>query len=166
MADSLSISASAPRSEQYAALVRSLEHLMEGEDVRVANLANAASALHMTFGWHWVGFYLLDEVRDCLVLGPFQGPIACTRLFRGKGVCAAAWERAETVYVPDVEAFPGHVACSSLSRSEVVVPIRVGGQVVGVLDVDSAALADFLPEDLAGLEACVEVIAQRWESWR
>jgi len=166
MAESLSIPSTASRSEQYSALVRSLEHLLEGEDCRVANLANVASALHMTFGWHWVGFYLLDEVRDCLVLGPFQGPIACTRLYRGKGVCAAAWEQGVTVHVPDVEDFPGHVACSSLSRSEVVVPIRVGDQVVGVLDVDSERLADFLPEDVTGLEAVVEAISQRWMSWR
>jgi L-methionine (R)-S-oxide reductase len=166
MAHTLDIPSDAPRSAQYAALVTSLEHLLEGEDVRVANLANAASLLHMAFGWHWVGFYLVDPVRDALVLGPFQGPVACTRLFRGKGVCAAAWERAETVVVPDVEAFPGHVACSSLSRSEVVVPIRVDGEVVGVLDVDSAVLADFGPEDAQGLEAYVAVLERRWNQWR
>ena len=121
--------------EQYENLIPQLKALVEGEQNRIANLANITAALKETFHFFWVGFYLVEG--DELVLGPFQGPIACTRIRKGKGVCGAAWEQKQTVVVPDVDAFPGHIACSSISKSEIVVPIFKNGQVVGVLDVDS-----------------------------
>ena len=125
----------------------------------VANQANFAAMVHMAFGWHWVGFYRVEG--DELVLGPFQGPMACTRLQRGKGVCAAAWEANEAVVVADVEAFPGHVACSALSRSELVLPVRDGqGNVKAVFDLDSAEVDDFSDEDAAQLQAIIDRVAQ------
>ena len=125
----------------------------------VANQANFAAMVHMAFGWHWVGFYRVEG--DELVLGPFQGPMACTRLQRGKGVCAAAWAANEAVVVADVEAFPGHVACSALSRSELVLPVRDGqGNVKAVFDLDSAEVDDFSDEDAAQLQAIIDRVAQ------
>lgn len=125
----------------------------------VANQANFAAMVHMAFGWHWVGFYRVEGNE--LVLGPFQGPMACTRLQRGKGVCAAAWEANEAVVVADVEAFPGHVACSALSRSELVLPVRDGqGNVKAVFDLDSAEVDDFSDEDAAQLQAIIDGVAQ------
>ena len=121
--------------EQYENLIPQLKALVEGEQNRIANLANITAALKETFHFFWVGFYLVEG--DELVLGPFQGQIACTRIRKGKGVCGAAWEQKQTLVVPDVDAFPGHIACSSISKSEIVVPIFKNGQVVGVLDVDS-----------------------------
>lgn len=121
--------------EQYENLIPQLKALVEGEQNHIANLANITAALKETFHFFWVGFYLVEG--DELVLGPFQGPIACTRIRKGKGVCGAAWEQKQTLVVPDVDAFPGHIACSSISKSEIVVPIFKNGQVVGVLDVDS-----------------------------
>ena len=121
--------------EQYENLIPQLKALVEGEQNRIANLANITAALKETFHFFWVGFYLVEG--DELVLGPFQGPIACTRIRKGKGVCGAAWKQKQTILVPDVDAFPGHIACSSISKSEIVVPILKNGQVVGVLDVDS-----------------------------
>lgn len=150
---------------RFDALLPALRALLEGEPDRTANCANVAAALHEAFGWHWVGFYRVDAGRDCLVLGPFQGPVACTRLHRGRGVCAAAWESGETVVVADVEAFPGHVACSALSRSEVVVPVVVEGEVVAVLDVDATELDAFTAAHVAGLERVVAEIASQWSSW-
>ena len=140
MAESLSI-VSGTKTEQYQQLLPQIKALVEGESNRTANLANAAAALKMTFGFFWVGFYTVED--DQLVLGPFQGPIACTRIAKGKGVCGTAWERNETLVVPDVDAFPGHIACSSDSRSEIVVPVSKNGTVVAVLDVDSDQLNDF-----------------------
>jgi GAF domain-containing protein len=119
----------------------------------VANLANTAAALKEQFGWFWVGFYLVKE--DELVLGPFQGPVACTRIRKGRGVCGSSWEQAKTLIVPDVEKFPGHIACSSLSKSEIVVPLFVNGAVVGVLDVDSSELDQFDNTDATYLEQIV-----------
>ncbi|MCF8416147.1 MAG: GAF domain-containing protein [Crocinitomicaceae bacterium] len=121
--------------EQYENLIPQLKALVEGEQNRIANLANITAALKETFHFFWVGFYLVEGNE--LVLGPFQGPIACTRIRKGKGVCGTAWEQKQTLVVPDVDAFPGHIACSSISKSEIVVPIFKNGQVVGVLDVDS-----------------------------
>ena len=145
------------KAEQYALLHAQLKGLLEGETDRTANLANAAALIHESFGFWWTGFYLVKGQE--LVLGPFQGPIACTRIPFGKGVCGTAWARRETVVVPDVEAFPGHIACSSLSRSEIVVPILRGGEVVAVLDIDSRELATFDGQDAAGLEALASLIA-------
>ena len=145
------------KAEQYALLHVQLKSLLEGETDRTANLANAAALIHESFGFWWTGFYLVHGQE--LVLGPFQGPIACTRIPFGKGVCGTAWARRETVVVPDVEAFPGHIACSSLSRSEIVVPILRGGEVVAVLDIDSRELATFDGQDATGLEALASLIA-------
>ena len=137
------------KADRYALLLKQVRSLVEGESDPVANLANAASAIHEAFGFWWTGFYL---VRDkMLVLGPFQGPVACTRIPFGKGVCGTAWARKETVVVPDVEEFPGHIACSSASRSEIVVPLMRGDEVLGVLDIDSRELATFDDEDAEGL---------------
>jgi GAF domain-containing protein len=133
--------ANGTKAEKYRLVILQIKALTEGEPNRMANLANVASALKMTFDFLWVGFYLVEQ--DQLVLGPFQGPVACTRIDRGKGVCGTSWDRNEVLVVPDVDAFPGHIACSSESRSEIVVPVVVNGTVAGVLDADSKALADF-----------------------
>lgn len=125
----------------YESLLPQLKALCEGESNRVANLANIAAGLKEAFNFFWVGFYLIED--DELVLGPFQGPVACTRIQKGKGVCGTSWENAETLLVPDVEAFPGHIACSSASKSEIVLPLIKNNQVIGVLDVDSNKLNDF-----------------------
>lgn len=136
MAENLIISNNSSKEEKYEVLIPQLKSLVANEKNLVANLANMAAALRETFGWFWVGFYLVDN--DELVLGPFQGPIACTRIKYGKGVCGSAWKQAMTLLVPDVEKFPGHIACSSLSVAEIVVPIFDKNQnVIGVLDVDS-----------------------------
>src|SRR6187402_3168528 len=121
--------------EIYQSLIPQINALIDGEPDLVANLANVAAALKEQFGWLWVGFYLVK--KDELVLGPFQGPVACTRIRKGRGVCGASWAEARTLIVPDVERFPGHIACSSLSKSEIVIPILQNNEVVGVLDVDS-----------------------------
>ncbi|MEP7145006.1 MAG: GAF domain-containing protein [Ferruginibacter sp.] len=131
------------KAEIYQSLFPQIAALIDGEPDLVANLANISAALKEQFGWLWVGFYLVK--KDELVLGPFQGPVACTRIRKGRGVCGSAWQQAQTLIVPDVEKFPGHIACSSLSRSEIVVPIIHDNEVVGVLDVDSE-LPDFFDE--------------------
>ncbi len=150
MAEELHINTQASKAERYQALLPQLKGLLEGEPDLVANLANLCAALKQTFGWLWVGFYLVKNEQ--LVLGPFQGPIACTRISFGKGVCGTAWKEAKTQLVPDVDAFPGHIACSSDSRSEIVVPIFQNSEVVAVLDIDSAVLADFDTTDQSYLE--------------
>ena len=132
--------------------------LLDGETDVVANLANVAAALKQTFDFFWVGFYVVKG--DCLVLGPFQGPVACTRIRRGKGVCGTAWKEARTVVVPDVDLFPGHIACSSASRSEIVVPVRQGETVVAVLDIDSDRLAAFDETDAHYLERLAAQVAR------
>ena len=129
---------------------------MEGEPYLVANLANIAAALKEQFGWFWVGFYIVKD--SALVVGPFQGPVACTRIRKGRGVCGTAWEKAATIIVPDVEKFPGHIACSSLSKSEIVVPVIRDKNVVAVLDADSNACDDFDTTDQQFLEAIVNLI--------
>jgi len=144
------------KTEQYQALLPQIAAIIEGETDTVANLANIAAALKEQFGWFWVGFYLVKNNE--LVVGPFQGPVACTRIRKGKGVCGASWERAATIIVPDVEQFPGHIACSSLSRSEIVVPIVRNNEVLGVLDVDSEALDQFDETDQHYLEELVKLI--------
>ena len=144
------------KTEQYQALLPQIAAIIEGETDTVANLANIAAALKEQFGWFWVGFYLVKNNE--LVVGPFQGPVACTRIRKGKGVCGASWERSATIIVPDVEQFPGHIACSSLSRSEIVVPIVRNNEVLGVLDVDSEALDQFDETDQHYLEELVKLI--------
>jgi L-methionine (R)-S-oxide reductase len=162
MAEDLSI-IQGTKQEQYEALLPQVKALIEGEPDLVANLANICGALKEQFNWLWVGFYLvkpsgtsLDETE--LVLAPFQGPVACTRIKKGKGVCGAAWQQAATLIVADVEKFPGHIACSSLSRSEIVVPVIINNEVKGVLDVDSVLLNDFDETDKKYLEEIVSWI--------
>lgn len=137
MAEDLIIK-SGTKTEQYEALLPQLKALVEGELDLIANMANIAAGIKEQFGWFWVGFYIVKG--DELVLGPFQGPVACTRIRKGRGVCGTSWEKAETVIVPDVEKFPGHIACSSLSRSEIVIPVIRDGEVKAILDIDSAEL--------------------------
>ena len=138
------------KEEQYLSLLPQVRSLIEGEVDLVANLANVAAALKEAFDFFWVGFYLVKQ--DQLVLGPFQGPVACTRIRKGKGVCGTAWQEGATLLVPDVEVFPGHIACSSLSRSEIVVPLIKDGEVWGVLDIDSDLLNFFDETDRKYLE--------------
>jgi GAF domain-containing protein len=140
MSENLSIS-NGSKAEKYQELVPQLKALLIGEKDKIANLANFVAALKETFGFFWVGFYLVKENE--LVLGPFQGPIACTRIKKGKGVCGTSWEQGKAILVPDVDQFPGHIACSSLSKSEIVIPLIKNQKVIGVLDVDSDQLNDF-----------------------
>lgn len=144
------------KAEQYKSLLPQIAGLMAGETDLIANLANITGALKTQFNWLWIGFYLVK--KEELVLGPFQGPIACTRIKKGRGVCGTAWANAETLIVDDVEKFPGHIACSSLSRSEIVVPIIKDNKVVAVLDADSDALGAFDDTDKFYLEQLVASI--------
>jgi GAF domain-containing protein len=159
MAESLALTPGLPRAERYRELLPQLRAMLEAEDDTTANLANVSAALRQAFGFFWVGFYLVKPRagRDPqLVLGPFQGPVACTRIDKGRGVCGSAWSRKQTLIVPDVERFPGHIACSSASRSEIVVPmLDPAGEVWGVLDIDSDALDDFSATDRDALEQLV-----------
>jgi len=148
---------SGTRQEQYEALIPQIKGLLEGETDLIANLANIAAALKEQFGWLWVGFYLVK--KNELVLGPFQGPMACTRIRKGKGVCGTSWAEKKTLIVPDVEKFPGHIACSSLSKSEIVVPVIRNDEVVGVLDVDSKELNEFDRTDQTYLEKIVSFVS-------
>jgi len=144
------------KAEIYQSLIPQIKGLIDGESDLVANLANIAAALKEQFGWFWVGFYLVKN--DELVLGPFQGPVACTRIKKGRGVCGASWQQAKTLIVPDVEKFPGHIACSSLSKSEIVVPVIRDNEVVAVLDVDSELFDLFDETDQQYLEEIVTLI--------
>jgi L-methionine (R)-S-oxide reductase len=155
MAEDLAI-AQGTKEEQYQSLIPQIKGLLEGENDLIANLANITAALKEQFGWLWVGFYLVKDNE--LVLAPFQGPVACTRIRKGRGVCGASWAEKKTLIVPDVEKFPGHIACSSLSRSEIVVPMFSGDEVVGVLDVDSTDLNTFDTTDQHYLEEIVNLI--------
>ncbi|UYQ91204.1 GAF domain-containing protein [Chitinophaga horti] len=156
MAEDLNIAVGS-RESQYQSLLPQIKALITGEPDQTANLANIAAALKEQFGWLWIGFYLVKG--DELVLAPFQGPVACTRIRKGRGVCGTSWAEAKTLIVPDVEAFPGHIACSSLSKSEIVVPIIRNGEVIGVLDVDSVELDTFGEVDRKYLEEVVSWIA-------
>lgn len=155
MAEELTIN-EGNKPEKYAALLPQISALVMGESDYIANMANVAAALKQTFDFFWVGFYIVHDTE--LVLGPFQGPIACTRIKKGKGVCGTAWEKEKTIIVPNVDEFPGHIACSSASKSEVVVPLFHDGQVFAVLDVDSDKLNDFTAEDAFYLEQIVRTL--------
>lgn len=161
MAENLNI-ASGGKEEKYRILYPQIEALTEGEDDLVANMANISSMLHQTFGFWWTGFYRVLENGDTgneeLVLGPFQGPLACSRIGFGKGVCGTAWARRETVIVPDVDLFPGHIACSSASRSEIVVPVFQGERIAAVLDIDSDRTDTFDNTDKIWLEKIAGLI--------
>lgn len=158
MAEELIISKEGTKEEQYKTLLPQITALIEGEDDLIANMANVAAALKTQFEHLWVGFYLVRGNQ--LVLGPFQGPIACTRINKGKGVCGTAWEKAQTVIVPDVNQFPGHIACSSLSNSEIVLPLLSGEEVIGVLDIDSMELDKFDQTDAEYLELILTEITK------
>jgi L-methionine (R)-S-oxide reductase len=153
MAEDLQI-ASGSKTEKYASIIPQIKALIQGEPDLISNLANITAALKEQFGWLWVGFYLVK--KDQLVLGPFQGPVACTRINRGRGVCGTCWEKEETIIVANVEDFPGHIACSSSSKSEIVLPVIRYGKVLAVLDVDSELLDQFDKTDQLYLE---EIIA-------
>jgi L-methionine (R)-S-oxide reductase len=155
MAEDLHI-ATGTKEEKYKTILPQIKGLLEGEDDLIANLANVAGALKEQFSWWWIGFYLVKQ--GDLVLGPFQGPVACTRIKKGRGVCGTAWAEAKTMIVPDVEAFPGHIACSSFSRSEIVVPLISEGNVWAVLDADSEHLAHYDETDQRYLEEIVALI--------
>lgn len=157
MAEELIISTSTNKQEKYEILLPQIEALVESESDVVANLANIAAALRQGMNFFWVGFYLVKDNQ--LVLGPFQGPIACTRINFGKGVCGTSWKEKKTILVPDVEAFPGHIACSSASKSEIVLPaFKKSGEVALVLDVDSDVLNDFDAVDEAALTRLMRII--------
>lgn len=145
------------KAERYKTFLRQFAPLIEGETHEISVLANTCAALKEAFGFFWVGFYLAEN--DELVLGPFQGSVACYRIKKGRGVCGTAWERMQTLVVPDVEQFPGHIACSSLSRSEIVVPLIVQGEVKGVLDIDSDLPAAFDETDKLYLEQAVRILS-------
>lgn len=158
MAEDLIISKSASKAERYKTLIPQVEALVSGETDTIANLANIAAALKETFDFFWVGVYIVKGNE--LVLGPFQGPVACTRIAKGKGVCGTAWEKAQTIIVPDVDKFPGHIACSSDARSEIVVPIVKNGEVALVLDVDSDQLDSFDSTDKVYLSSIATIISK------
>ncbi len=155
MAEDLNIQ-KGTKQEQYESLIPQIEGLLHGEPNLIANLANISAALKEQFNFWWVGFYWVQDTE--LVLGPFQGPVACTRIKKGRGVCGGAWENGTTLIVEDVEKFPGHIACSSASKSEIVVPVYFGETIVGVLDVDSEHLAHFDETDKLFLEKIVGLI--------
>lgn len=144
------------KQERYEALLPQIAAVVEGEPDLIANMANVAAMLHETFGFWWTGFYRVEGEE--LVLGPFQGPMACTRIRKGRGVCGTAWAKSETQVVPDVDKFPGHIACSSASRSEIVVPVFHEGCIIAVLDIDSAQLATFDETDRHYLEKIVQLL--------
>lgn len=156
MAEQLIVATSADKAERYKILIPQIESLVQGETDVVANLSNTVAALRQTMGFFWVGFYLVKE--DQLVLGPFQGPIACTRINFGKGVCGTTWKEKRTILVPDVEEFPGHIACSSDSKSEIVLPAFKNNEVALVLDVDSDRLNDFDETDQYYLEQVMRIV--------
>lgn len=147
------------KKEQYETLLPQIASVIEDEADMIANMANVAAMLHETFHFWWTGFYRVQGEQ--LVLGPFQGPLACTRIAKGRGVCGTAWEKAETVVVKDVHQFPGHIACSSASKSEIVVPMRHQGTVIGVLDIDSEKAATFDEVDALYLEKVIEILEKK-----
>lgn len=160
MAENLLIATESDKTSRYKTLIPQLEALTSGEADLTANLANIAAALKQTFDFFWVGFYLVkgDSGKPELVLGPFQGPIACTRIGLGKGVCGASWKEKQVIIVPDVDAFPGHIACSSASKSEIVLPAFKNSEVALVLDVDSDKLNDFDETDEKYLSLVMQLI--------
>lgn len=156
MAEDLTINRTVTKAEQYQSLIPQIDALLYGETDFVANMANVAAALKEQFGWFWVGFYLVKNEE--LVLGPFQGPVACTRIKKGKGVCGSSWAEMKTLIVPDVDEFPGHIACASASKSEIVLPLIKNGGVIGVLDVDSEFLNHFDETDQLYLEQLIAIL--------
>ncbi len=160
MAFDYKISGVSGKQEKYRHVLEQLEAIIAQESNLIANMANICAVLKTEFDWFWIGFYLTDTPEE-LVLGPFQGPLACTRIAKGKGVCGTAWQQAATIVVPDVDQFPGHIACSALSRSEIVVPLMVNGEVAAVLDADSELYDTFDDTDAHFLEKLLEKLADR-----
>lgn len=156
MAEDLVINKTATKPQQYESLIPQIEGLLSGETDFVANMANVSAALKEQFNWFWVGFYLVKGEE--LVLAPFQGSVACTRIKKGRGVCGSSWAEAKTLIVPDVDVFPGHIACASASRSEIVLPLIKDGEVIGVLDVDSEFLNHFDITDQFYLEQVIKLL--------
>ncbi|MBP9789921.1 MAG: GAF domain-containing protein [Bacteroidia bacterium] len=161
MAENIHIDTHASKAEQYASLLPQLKALVEGEEDAIANISNIIAGLKETFSFFWIGIYFVKKsnLTEELVLGPFQGPIACTRIQKGKGVCGTAWDKAQSILVPDVDLFPGHIACSSLSRSEIVLPVIKNEKVVAVLDVDSEFVSHFDETDQKYLEEVCKMIS-------
>ena len=160
MAENLHVlSNDSSKEEKYRNLTTQIDALVSAETDQIANLANVAAALKQTFGFFWVGFYLVKG--EVLVLGPFQGPVACTRIAYGQGVCGTSWKERKTLVVPDVNLFPGHIACNSESKSEIVVPLLSDGDIVGVLDIDSDRLNDFDETDAVFLEGIVRRVGSK-----
>ena len=158
MSESISITKGGDKATIYKELLPQIEQLLSDETNLIANLANICAVLKEAFDFFWVGFYLIEG--DELILGPFQGSLACTRIRKGRGVCGKAWETAQTIIVADVDLFPGHIACSSLSRSEIVIPVYLNEHIVGVLDVDSDRINDFDQIDAIYLEKLAQIISQ------
>ena len=156
MAEDLAI-ITGSKAEQYQSLIPQIKGLLDGEPDLIANMANITAALKEQFGWLWVGFYIVK--KDELVLAPFQGPVACTRIKKGRGVCGSSWAQSKTLIVPDVEKFPGHIACSSLSKSEIVVPVIHNNQVVAILDIDSSEYDQYDSTDQQYLEEIVALVS-------
>ena len=163
MAENIYVPQQAARSQKYELLLPQLDALLGNEKDLIANLANFVGAVKEAFNFFWIGFYLVknDAGKNELVLGPFQGPVACTRIAHGKGVCGKAWAENKTIVVADVEKFPGHIACSALSKSEIVLPLRKNGEVVMVLDIDSDSLNDFDGNDAEQLQKLTALIEKR-----
>jgi GAF domain-containing protein len=162
MSETIVLPQTRDRSALYSSLLPQVVALLDDERDLIAAMANISAAIHQAFGWHWVGFYRVSGAE--LVLGPFQGPVACARIGYGKGVCGQAWKQERTLIVPDVEKFPGHIACSALSRSELVIPIRArDGRISAVLDIDSAELEDFTQVDADGLARIVALLEPLFE---
>lgn len=157
MSENIFIDPSQPKELQYQQLLPQILALLSGEPNSVANMANTVAALKQAFNWWWVGFYLVE--KNELVLGPFQGPVACTRIAFGKGVCGTSWKEKQTVLVPDVHAFPGHIACSSATNSEIVIPLIKNNEVIAVLDVDSEQLSHFDETDQVYLEQLCKTLS-------
>lgn len=156
MAEDLTILREASKEEKYQSIIPQIKALIEGETDLIANLANVCAALKEQFNWFWVGFYFVKDEE--LVLGPFQGPVACTRIKKGKGVCGASWQQEKILVVPNVDEFPGHIACASASKSEIVLPVYIHGKIIGVLDVDSEYLAHFDGVDANYLNEIIKLI--------
>jgi len=163
MSESLYIPVGSSKKEKYLSLLPQIEALISGEEDTIANLANISAALKEAFGFFWVGFYLVKDSQ--LVLGPFQGPIACTRIGLGKGVCGTVWKEGRTLIVPDVDVFPGHIACNSASKSEIVLPAFKEGKVALVLDIDSDQLDDFDETDEEYLEQLMRLVERTLGTW-
>lgn len=158
MSENISIPQTRNKEEKYVSLLPQIKALISGEPDLIANLSNVAAALKEAFNFFWVGFYMVRNQQ--LVLGPFQGPVACTRISKGRGVCGTTWERAETIIVPDVEEFPGHIACNAASKSEIVIPAVKEGKVIFILDIDSDRLDDFDGTDQKYLEELIQLIIE------